>query len=96
LPGKDVGLAAFRTMNSSKVSRLSKDISGDTEATQQMLIKAAIGQLHKSLDAITVQQMNTASALDQQDRLSVFENRITTTNQKINRQTKLINTIKRK
>jgi len=90
---EDVGLCALSKMNSSKVSNLSKDISGDMEVTQQIQIEAGIGQLHKALDTITIQQMNTASALDQQERLSVFENQISTTNQKINRQTKLIGTI---
>jgi len=90
---EDVGLSAFNKMNSGKVSSLSKDIYGDMKVTQQMQIKAGIEQLHKALDTVKVQQMNTASALDQQERLSVFENQISTTNQKIKRQSKLIGTI---
>jgi len=88
---EEVGLCAFSKMH------LFKDISKDTEGTQQTEIKAAIGQLHKTLDAITLQQIDTASALDQQDgRLSVFENRLSTTQNKINCQTQTITSIIRK
>jgi len=90
---EDVGLCTFSKMRESKASSVSNDISEDTEGTQ-VLMKAGIGQLHKTLDAITVQQMNTALALDQQDgRLSIFENRMSTTQQKINCQTQMINGI---
>jgi len=91
---EDVGLCAFSKIQSSKASSLSKDVSEDTEDMQQTQIKAGIGQLHKALDAITLQQVDTAYALDKQEgRLSVFENRISTTHQKINCQTQLINSI---
>jgi len=89
---EDVGLSAFSKMSCSNVFSLS-EISDDTEVTQQMQIKAGVGQLHKALDAIEVQQVNTATALEQQERLLMFENRIGSTNQKIRRQTKLIGTI---
>jgi len=91
---QDVGLCAFSKMQGSKASSLSKDISEDTEDMQQTQIKAGIGQLHKALDAITRQQVDTAYALDKQEgRLSVFENRVGTTHQKINCQTQMINSI---
>jgi len=94
---EEVGLCAFSKMQSSQKLSLFKDISKDTEGTQQTEIKAAIGQLHKTLDAITLQQVDTASALDQQDgRLSVFENRLSTTQNKINCQTQTITSIIRK
>jgi len=94
---EEVGLCAFSKMQSSEALSLVKDISIDTEGTQQTEIKAAIGQLHKTLDAITLQQVDTASALDQQDgRLSVFENRLSTTQNKIHCQTQTITKIIRK
>jgi len=94
LLNEDVGLCAFSKMQSSKVSSLSKDMSEDTVDKQQTQIKAGIGQLHEALDAITLQQMDTAYAIDKQDgRLSVFDNRISTTHQKINCQTQMIKSI---
>jgi len=85
----DVGLCAFSNMKSSKAS-----ISEDTEDIRQVQIRAGIGELHKTLDAISVQQSDTAWALDNQEgRLSVFENRVSTTHQKINCQTQMINSI---
>jgi len=89
----DVGLCSFSKLSSSKTSSICKDISKTTEDIQVQM-KAGIGQLHKTLDAISVQQMDTALALDQQNgRLSVFENRLTTTHQKINCQTQVIKSI---
>jgi len=94
---QDVGLCTFSKMLNSGASSSFKDISKDTEGTQQTEIKAGIGQLHKTLDAITLQQKDTALALDQQEgRLSVFENRLTTTHKKINCQTQMITSIIRK
>jgi len=89
LLGDDIGLCAFSKMQSSTAS-----ISEDKEDLQQVKIKAAIGQLHKTLDAISVQQVDTAWALENQEgRLSMFENRMSTTHQKINCQTQMIKSI---
>jgi len=88
----DVGLCTFSKMRSTKVSGVSNDISEDTEDVQ-VLMKAGIRQLHKTLDIITVQQMDTSLALDQEDSLSMFENRMSKTQQKINCQTQMINGI---
>jgi len=75
----------------SKSPSLSKDTSDDM---QQMQIKAGMGQLHMALDIIAVQQMDVALALDtQEERLSMFENQLTTTNEKINRQSRMIRRI---
>jgi len=87
---EDAGLGTFSKTRSREASSVSKDISADTEAIEVQL-KAGIMQLSKTLDTITVQQMNTALALDQQDgRLSVFDNQMSTTHQKINCQTQMI------
>jgi len=85
----DVGLCALSNMQTSTVT-----ITEDSEDVEQVKIIAGIGQLHKTLDAITVQQEETAWALDNQEgRLSVFENRVSATHQKINCQTKMISSI---
>jgi len=74
-----------------KSPSLSTDISDDM---QQIQIKASMGQLHKALDIIAVQQMDVALALDtQEERLTMFENQVATTNEKINRQTRMIKRI---
>jgi len=88
----DIGLCALSNMQTSTAT-----ITEDSEDVEQVKITAGIGQLHKTLDAIQVQQAETAWALDNQEgRLSVFENRMTTTHQKINCQTQMINSIMRK
>jgi len=90
----DVGLCAFSNMQSSKATSLSKDVSEDTEGTAEAQIKAGMGQLHKALDAISLQQLDTALTLNKQDgRLSVFENRMSSTQSKINYQSQMINSI---
>jgi len=74
-----------------KSPSLSKDTSDDIQQTQ---IKAGMGQLHMALDIIAVQQMDVALALDtQEERLTMFENQLTTTNEKINRQTRMMRSI---
>jgi len=89
----DVGLCAFSKMGSSKATRLSTDILEDM-ASKQAQLREGIGLLNKKLDAITVQQMDTAWALGEDDgRLSVFEKRMSTTQRKINCQTQMINSI---
>jgi len=90
---EDIGLCAFSKMGGSKASSISKDKAKDAESVESQM-KAGIGQLHKTLDAITVQQVDTAWTLDQQDgRLSMFENRMSSTHQKINCQTQMIKSI---
>jgi len=85
----DVGLCSFSTMQTNTAS-----ISENNEDVEQVKINAGIGQLHKTLDAITVQQVETLWALENQEgRLSVFENSVSTTQQKINCQTQMINSI---
>jgi len=89
LLGDDVGLCGFSKMQNSSTS-----ITEDTEDVQEAMINEGIGQLHKTLDAIKVQQVDTALALgNQEGRLSVFENRLSTTHQKINCQTQMIKSI---
>jgi len=74
-----------------KSPSLSKDTSDDM---QQIQIKAGMGQLHKALDVIAVQQMEVAWTLDtQEERLTMFENQLTTTNEKINHQSRMISRI---
>jgi len=74
-----------------KSPSLSKDTSDDM---QQIQIKAGMGQLHKALDMIAVQQMDVAWALDtQEERLTMFEDQLTTTNEKINRQSRMMSRI---
>jgi len=74
-----------------KSPSLSKDTSDDM---QQIQIKAGMGQLNTALDIIAVQQMDVALALDtQEERLTIFENQLATTNEKINHQTRMIRTI---
>eukprot|EP00495_Collosphaeridae_sp_1-RS-2012_P000662 TRINITY_DN10613_c0_g1_i1.p2 TRINITY_DN10613_c0_g1~~TRINITY_DN10613_c0_g1_i1.p2 ORF type:complete len:108 (+),score=25.43 TRINITY_DN10613_c0_g1_i1:226-549(+) len=58
LLGDDVGLCAFSKMQNSGVSI--SEVKGDV---QQVKIKAGIGELLKTLDAMTVQQVETAWAL---------------------------------
>jgi len=89
LPGGDVGLCAFNQMQNSTASK-----SEDMGDVQQNKIKAGIGQLFKTLDAMTVQQVETAWALGKQEgRLSMFENRLSTTHKKMNCQTQMMNSI---
>jgi len=71
-----------------KPPTLTKDTSNDM---QQIQIKTGIGQLRKALDIIAVQQMDVAWALDtHEERLTMLENQWATTNEKINRQTRMI------
>jgi len=89
----DVGLCAFSKMEC-KSSSLSKEISEDM---QQIQIKEGMGHLHRALDIVAAQQMEAAWALDNQEgRLSMFENDVTTTNSKINCQSQMISSIMRK
>jgi len=89
----DIGLSAFSKMGDSPASSISKDKAEDTESVQAQM-RAGIGHLNKTLDAIRVQQTDTTRTLGQQDeRLSMFENRISSTHQKINCQTQMINSI---
>lgn len=71
-----------------KTPSSSKDISDDMQQTQ---INAGMGQLHKALDMIAVQQMDLAWTLDtQEERLTMFGKQLTTTNEKINRQGRML------
>jgi len=81
----EVGLFSFSRMIPSKSA---------TEDTQQNQLKEGFGHLHHALDVITIQQMDAAWALDRhEERLSVFEDQITTTHHKINCQSRLIKQI---
>lgn len=87
---EDVGLCAFSKMNS-KPSSLSKEKSEDAH---QIQFKAGLGELSKALDIMTVQQKETAWAIESSEgRLSMFEDQVTSTNNKINRQSQMINRI---
>jgi len=80
----DIGLCSFSNMQTST----------DSEDVEQAEITAGIGQLHNTLDAIRVQQGETAWALDNQEgRLSMFENHVSATHQKIKCQSQMINSI---
>merc|ERR1719397_2092550 len=86
----DVGLCAFSKIDGKSLS-FSKEISGDM---QQIQLKEGMGQLHKALDIMAVQQMETARALKSHEgRLSMFENDVTTTNSKITCQSRMIRSI---
>jgi len=62
--------------------------------TKQQQLKSGIEELHTTLDIITVQQMDTAWSLKQQDKeLSVFEGKMDRTKTKIERQCQMINNI---
>jgi len=64
------------------------------EDEQQIQIKAGIKQLHKALNIMSVQQMEAAGALKSHEgRLSVFENQVTATNNKIKCQSHMIGKI---
>jgi len=103
----EVGLCAFSRMgncNSSIPSQGEWEIpsQGAREIQSQIAIDdmhqkqidKGIGDLHDVLDVITVQQMDAAWALDRnEERLSVFENQLITTHQKINCQSQMINKI---
>jgi len=61
-------------------------LKGISEDMQQTRIKAGMGQLHKALDIMAMQQMELAWALDtHEERLSMFENRMVTVNKKLDR-----------
>jgi len=86
----DVGLCSFSSTMQCQ-SSLSKEI---TEDIQQIKFKEGMGQLHKALDIMAVQQREAAWALDShEERLSMFENNVATTNSKINSQSQMISSI---
>merc|ERR1719233_416990 len=61
-------------------------LKGTSDDMQQTRIKAGMGQLHKALDIMAMQQMELAWALDtHEERLSMFENRMVTVNKKLDR-----------
>jgi len=87
---EDVGLSSFSRMEC-KPSSTYKATSEDMHQTQ---INAGMGQLHKALDIMKVQQVEAAWALDSHERrLSMFENQVTTTNNKINCQSRMIGSL---
>jgi len=87
----ELGLAALSRMSNCESSIQSK---GATEDTQQNELNECFGQLHETLDEITIQQMDASWALDRHEkRLTVFEDQMTTTHQKINSQRGMINKI---
>jgi len=84
------GLCAFSRMSNFQ-SMSSSKVKTDTPENQ---LKRGMGTLHQALDMMAVQQMDTAWALERQEgRLSIFENQMTTTHQKINHQSQMINKI---
>jgi len=88
------GLSPFSRINNCQSISSSKV---ETEDTQENQLKQGMGTLHQALDMIAIQQMDTAWALERQEgHLSVFENKMSTTQQKINRQSQMINKIMEK
>jgi len=87
---EDAGLCALSGMQCKPST-----IHGATsEDEQQIQIKAGMKQLHKALDIMTVQQMEAAWALKSHEgRLSMFEEQVTTTNNKIKCQSHMIGKI---
>jgi len=84
------GLCAFSRMSNCQ-SITSSKVETDTQENQ---LNRGMETLHQALDMMTFQQMDTAWALERQEgRLSVFENQMTTTQQKINHQSQMINKI---
>jgi len=73
----------------------SSNWSGNTtEDTQEIQITACMKQLNYALDAIADQQkVSQSSLLNQEGRLSKFENQVETTNEGINRQCRIMNRI---
>jgi len=87
----EVGLVAYSSMSNCMSSIPSKVA---TEDTQQNKLNESFGHLHEALDVITIQQMDAAWALGRhEERLSVFEDQMTTTHRKINSQSRMINKI---
>jgi len=86
----DVGLCAF-----SKIGCKSSDLFNETsEDAQQIQFKAGMGELHRALDIMTAQQTEAAWALESNEqRLSMFENQLTTTSDKIKCQSQMIKRI---
>jgi len=83
----EVSLSAFSRMSNCKSSIPSKHATDDTDQKQ---LKEGIGHLNQALDVISLQQMDAAWALDRhEERLSVFEDQISTINRKINSQTQI-------
>lgn len=84
----EVSLSAFSRMINCKSSIPSKDATDDTDQKQ---LKEGIGHLHQTLDVIALQQMDAAWALGRhEERLSIFEDQISTTHRKINSQTQMV------
>jgi len=87
----EVSLFSFSNMSNCKSSIPSK---GSTEDTHQKQINEGIGHLNQTLDAIAVQQLDTACTLDHNKaRLSAFEDQMTRSHQKIKSQSQMINQI---
>lgn len=85
------GVAGFRSpsqLSNCKSAILSQ---GVTEDMHQKQINKGIANLHQVLDNITVQQMDAAWMLNQnEERLSVYEGQLSKTHQKINCQSEII------
>jgi len=91
LINEEVSLVAISRMSNPKSSIPSKRVTEDTQVKE---LKEGFGHLNEALDVITIQQLDAAWALDRhEERLSVFEDQITTTHQKINSQSRIINQI---
>jgi len=81
---EDLGLCAFTRV----------DCKSSSLDRHQIQFKSGLEQLHNALDRMTIQQMDAALALDSQKApLCSVENRLTTTNNKLNCQNEMINKI---
>jgi len=92
LINREVGLFSFSRMTNCNLSIPSK---GAKQDRQQKEIKVGLGHLDHALDVITIQQTDTEFALNRHEELlSLCEDQITTTNQKVKSQSWRINQIR--
>jgi len=81
LINRDVGLFSFSRMTNCNSPIPSK---GATQDRQRQEIKVGFGHLNQALDVITIQQLDTAWALNRnEDLFTLCEDEIATTNQKV-------------
>jgi len=87
----EIGLCALSRMSTCKTFSA---ITKSEEHTQEEQIKSGMGQLHQALDVIKMQQMDTARTLENQEgRLTSFEDKLVTTNNKIKCQSQIMKKI---
>lgn len=81
----EVGLFSFSRMRNCNISIPSKVATQDRQREE---IKVGFGHLDQALDVITIQQLDAAWALDRHEELlSLCEDEIATTHQKVKSQT---------